>query len=210
MVGGHLSSFSARTALVALLALVWFAALLLGTGQLDRQLLLLLYAGGRPPLIAAARFFTLLGQPTILIALGLIAAAWLWWRHWPGYAIAVVAITLAGRGVSEGQKYLIERPRPLVVPHLVSEHTPSFPSGHATSAMIVYCTLALVLTPERWRKPAMIGAVLLSFCIGLSRPMLGVHWPSDVIAGWSFGAIWVLTTVPLAERLASGYPPPRQ
>lgn len=182
--------------------------LLLGTGALDRELLLLLYAGGHPTLIAAARFVTFLGQPPVLLTFGFIAAAWLWWRHWPGYAVAVLVVTLAGRGLAEVQKFTVERPRPMIVPHLVNEYTPSFPSGHATSSMIVYLTLALVLTEgSRWSCAAVPAAILLSLLIGLSRPMLGVHWPSDVIAGWSFGALWVLATVPLAERLARRYRP---
>jgi undecaprenyl-diphosphatase len=180
--------------------------LLLGRGPLDRELLLLLYGGGHPALIAAARFFTFLGQPPVLLTFGFIAAAWLWWRHWPGYAVAVLVVTLAGRGLAEVQKFTVERSRPMIVPHLVNEYTPSFPSGHATSSMIVYLTLALVLTQgSRWSRPAISAAVALSLLIGLSRPILGVHWPSDVIAGWSFGALWVLVTVPLAERVAKRY-----
>ena len=188
---------------VAALALLWLAMLLFGTGSLDREVLILLYAGGYPALIATARFFSFLGQPPVLIALGFVAAAWLWWRHWPGYAISVLVVTLAGRGLAEVQKFTIERPRPMIVPHLVNEYTPSFPSGHATSSMIVYLTLALVLAGgNKWSRIAICGAIALSLLIGLSRPMLGVHWPSDVIAGWSFGALWVLATLPLAERIA--------
>ena len=157
-------------------------------------------------LIAAARTLTLLGQPTVLLTFGFVAAAWLWWRHWPGYAVAVLVVTLAGRGFAEVQKFMIERPRPTIVPHLVNEYTPSFPSGHATSSMIVYLTLALVFGEDsRWSRFAVGMAVALSFLIGISRLMLGVHWPSDVIAGWSFGALWVLTALPLAERIAKRY-----
>jgi undecaprenyl-diphosphatase len=74
--------------------------------------------------------------------------------------------------------------------------------------MIVYLTLALVLVPAgRWQRAAVAAAISLSLLVGISRPMLGVHWPSDVIAGWSFGALWVLGTVPLAERIARSYRP---
>jgi undecaprenyl-diphosphatase len=207
---GNATQTRARLTALTALVLAWLAMLLFGTGSLDRKLLLLLYAGGHPALIAAARVFTFLGQPPVLLALGVIAAAWLWWRHWPGYAIAVLVVTLAGRGLAEVQKFTVERPRPMIVPHLVNEYTPSFPSGHATSSMIVYLTLALVLTTERWRRIAAAGAVALSLLIGLSRPMLGVHWPSDVIAGWSFGALWVLLILPLAQRFAKDYPPLRR
>lgn len=202
------SNVIARWGAVAVLAAVWLAMLLLGTGRLDREVLFVLYAGGHPALIVLARVFTFLGQPQLLIALGFIAAAWLWWRHWSGYAIAVLVVTLAGRGIAEFQKFIIERPRPMVVLHLANEHTPSFPSGHATSSMIVYLTLALVLSADtKWSRIAVVAAVALSLLIGFSRPMLGVHWPSDVIAGWSFGGLWVLTTVPLAEEIARRYSP---
>jgi len=200
-----------RVTAMCAFALIWLAMLLLGTRPLDRELLFLLYAGGHPVLIAAARFFTLLGQPPVLITLGFIAAAWLWWRHWPGYAVAVLVVTLAGRGLAEVQKFTVERSRPMIVPHLVNEHTPSFPSGHATSSMIVYFTLALVLSPDdRRARLAVTAAIALSFLIGISRLMLGVHWPSDVIAGWSFGAFWVLAILPLAERIATRYLAPPQ
>jgi len=203
---GHF--FHLRVTAMGALALIWLAMLLLGTGEVDRQLLLLLYAGGHPTLIAASRFLTFLGQPPVLLTLGFIAAAWLWWRHWPGYAVAVLVVTLAGRGLAEVQKFTIERSRPTIVPHLVNEYTPSFPSGHATSSMIVYLTVALVLTEgSRWSRAAVPAAIALSLLIGLSRPMLGVHWPSDVVAGWSFGALWVLATVPMAERIARRYRP---
>ena len=74
--------------------------------------------------------------------------------------------------------------------------TSSFPSGHATSSMIFYLTLALALTAgTRWQRVAAAGAILLSLLVGTSRVMLGVHWPSDVIGGWAFGMLWVLLTL---------------
>ncbi len=72
--------------------------------------------------------------------------------------------------------------------------------------MIFYLTLALVLTAgTRWHRLAVAGALLLSLLIGTSRVMLGVHWPSDVIGGWSFGLLWVLLTLKLAGRFVKGY-----
>ena len=68
--------------------------------------------------------------------------------------------------------------------------------------MIFYLTLALALTPAGYRRRiAAVVAIMLSLLIGTSRVMLGVHWPSDVIGGWSFGLLWVLVTLPRAERL---------
>jgi membrane-associated phospholipid phosphatase len=176
--------------------------LLWGGGALDHQIYEALYAGDKPALLAAARLFTALGEPTVLIAAGVAAALWLWYAGRKRLALVLTAIVLVGRGFSELQKYWIARARPDVEPHLVIVKTSSFPSGHATSSMIFYLTLALALTAgTRWHRIAAAGAVLLSLLIGTSRVMLGVHWPSDVIGGWAFGMLWVLLTLRLSERL---------
>ncbi|MFL6776556.1 MAG: phosphatase PAP2 family protein, partial [Sphingomicrobium sp.] len=87
---------------------------------------------------------------------------------------------------------------------LVVVKTQSFPSGHAASSMIFYLALAIALTSgTRWQRAAPAAAVILSLLIGTSRVMLGVHWPSDVIGGWTFGMMWVLLTLRPAERLLS-------
>lgn len=187
-------------ALVALAGL-WLAMLLLGGGRVDRQIYEALYAGHRPALAAVARALTLLGEPTVLIGAGFIVAGWLWRRKHGHLALSLLLVILVGRGLSEVQKYMIARVRPDLDPHLVVVRTSSFPSGHATSSMIFYLTLALALTRDsRWHRPAALGAILLSLLIGTSRVMLGVHWPSDVVGGWAFGLLWVLLTLRLAER----------
>ena len=187
-------------ALVAL-AGVWLAMLLLGGGSLDRQIYEALYAGHRPALAAIAHGLTWLGEPTVLVGGGFIAAAWLTWRKHGRLALALLLIVLLGRGLSEVQKYMIARVRPDLEPHLVVVRTSSFPSGHATSSMISYLTLALVLSRHSsWHRAAALGAILLSVLIGTSRVMLGVHWPSDVVGGWAFGLLWVLLTLRIAER----------
>ena len=182
--------------------MVWLAMLMSGGGALDRQIYEALYARHRPALLIIARVFTFFGEPTVLIGAGLVCALWLWragHRHLP---LVLVAIIASGRGLSEAQKYWIARGRPDLEPHLVVVKTSSFPSGHATSSMIFYLALALVLTAgTRWHRVAAVGAVLLSLLIGTSRVMLGVHWPSDVVGGWAFGMLWVLVTLRLAERL---------
>ena len=188
-------------AAVVVLAAIWLIMLLWGRGPLDRLVYEALYAGHRPLLAAVARGFTALGEPTVLIGAGVATALWLWYaghRHLP---FVLIAITMLGRGLSEAQKYWVGRDRPDLEAHLVVVKTQSFPSGHATSSMIFYMVMALTLTMgTRWHRLAAIGAFLLSLLIGLSRVMLGVHWPSDVIGGWAFGLLWVLLTLRIAQR----------
>ena len=192
---------------MAALAAVWLSMLMFGGGQLDREIYEALYAGHRPALLLAARIATALGEPTVLIGAGIVIALWLWFKGHRHLPIVLTAIVLVGRALSEAQKFWIARVRPDLEPHLVVVKTSSFPSGHATSSMIFYLTLAFALTRgTRWRWPAVAGAVLLSLLIGISRVMLGVHWPSDVVGGWAFGMLWVLLTLRLAERFVKLYP----
>lgn len=108
----------------------------------------------------------------------------------------VLAGTISGSLAVGLAKTAVARPRPLVVDHLVDAWSASFPSGHAANSAIVYLTLALLLS-QIIERPAARGyviglAVLLAGAIGVSRVYLGVHWPSDVIGGWSFGVLWAL------------------
>lgn len=191
-----------RLAAITALACIWLAMLLFGGSPFDRSIYLTLYAGARPALVMAAHIFTALGEPTVLIVAGFLVAVLLWWRRRGRFAFGLLLVILVGRGLSEVQKFWIGRERPDLEPHLVFVKTPSFPSGHATSSMVFYLTLALALVPSgRRRCIAVLAAVLLSLLIGTSRVMLGVHWPSDVIGGWSFGLLWVMLTLRPIERL---------
>lgn len=184
------------------LACIWLAMLLLGRGALDRRIYEALYAGGRPALVTIARIFTALGEPTVLVGAGFLVAGWLWWNGRARFALMLLAVILVGRGITEVEKLAVARPRPELEPHLAIVRTWSFPSGHATSSMIFYLTLALALGAGKpWQRIAAAAAVLLSLLIGVSRVMLGVHWPSDVVGGWAFGLLWVLLTLAPAQRL---------
>jgi undecaprenyl-diphosphatase len=194
-------TWRAATAIVTL-AGIWLTMLLGGGGSLDRAIYETLYAGHRPALPTIARIFTTLGEPTAIIAASAFATLWLW-RIGRGRAgLTLLAVTLTGRVLSEAQKYWIARARPDIEPHLVVVKTSGFPSGHATSSMIFYLTIALLLAGHgRWRAVVTSAAIILSLLIGTSRIMLGVHWPSDVIGGWAFGLLWVLLTLRPAERI---------
>jgi undecaprenyl-diphosphatase len=202
-VPARVQSARIRLAITAVvLAAIWLAMLMFGRGPLDRSIYEALYAGGRPVLVATAWILTAFGEPTVLIGAGFILAVWLWRRKRVRLAFVLMSVILLGRGLSEVQKYEIARARPTLEPHLVIVQTSSFPSGHAASSMIFYLSLALTLAARsRWRWVIAACAVALSLLIGASRVMLGVHWPSDVVGGWAFGALWVLLTLRRAERL---------
>ena len=184
---------------------IWLVMLLWGRGPLDRAIYESLYVGNNPVLVPIGRGLTALGEPTILIAASFVVALILWLRGHRHLPLAFIAITMFGRAVSELQKYWIARPRPDLETHLVIVKTSSFPSGHANSSMIFFLTLALVTSAgTRWRGVAVALGVFVSLLVGLSRVMLGVHWPSDVIGGWALGMVWVLVTLRLAQRFVEG------
>lgn len=139
---------------------------------------------------------TALGGTTVLtiaivVTLGALAVERLWLT-----AGLVFAATVSGSLAVDLAKHVVARPRPDVVPHLVEVTSLSFPSGHSANSAIVYLTLATLLTqviPNEALRRYVIGvAVVLVTAIGISRVYLGVHWPSDVLAGWSFGTLWAL------------------
>jgi len=135
----------------------------------------------------------LAGWPVLTLFTALFTAFLAMRRHWRNASILLAAVI--GQSVLVSQlKNLFERARPDIVPHLAEATSYSFPSGHSASAAAVYLTLAAILSREtqRRREKTFIisAAVLLVVLVGFSRVYLGVHYPSDVLAGWSFGAAW--------------------
>lgn len=185
---------------IALLAATWLAMLLLGAGPVDQSILLTLYAGSRPGVVAIARGFTLVGEWPVVVAASLVAAGLLVHRGKRRLAVMLMIGTLAARLLVAVQKVELGRIRPDEHLRLVHVSTLSFPSGHSANSMLVYPLCALLLAPKPWRRAAAGGAIMLSLCIGASRVLLGVHWPSDVVAGWSFGLLWLLVLLQLAWR----------
>lgn len=111
-------------------------------------------------------------------------------------ALFVTFATLSGVTLSSLLKLGFDRPRPDLMPHLTHAYSASFPSGHAMLSALVYMTLGTLLAREvsgLWSKIFVMSvAISLTGLVGLSRLYLGVHWPSDVVAGWAAGATWAL------------------
>lgn len=140
--------------------------------------------------------FTALGGTPVLVLVWLLAASHLLvLRKW-GTALLLTVSVGGGLLLAFGFKRLIDRPRPDVVPHAVEVLTMSFPSAHATMSAVLYLTLgALIASLQRTRGArlhVMAAAALLTVLVGASRVYLGVHWPSDVLAGWALGVAWAL------------------
>jgi undecaprenyl-diphosphatase len=186
---------------LGVLAALWLAMLLLGAGEGDRAVLLALYAGDEPWLALAALGFTYLGNWPTVVVVTILGAAWLSYRGKRRAALVLLVASFSGRLLVIFEKAYFARLRPEEDLRLAEVHYQSFPSGHAANSMIVYLALALLAFDDpRHRRWAVAGALLLSFLTGLSRPMLGVHWPSDVVAGWAFGLLWTLLVLGLSSR----------
>jgi undecaprenyl-diphosphatase len=108
----------------------------------------------------------------------------------------VLVSIVGGLLLSSGLKAMVSRPRPDVVPHLSIVYTSSFPSGHSMLSAVVYLTLGSLLAATTQQTVLRIYvlavAVLLSVIVGVSRVYLGVHYPTDVLAGWVAGLGWAL------------------
>lgn len=147
-------------------------------------------------------FLNLAGGAPVMLAIAVGGPILLWVRHQHRRAAAFFAIVIVGRLFVETVKLLVHRARPALDPHPVLTHSLSFPSAHAANSMIALTSLAMFFVSGSRRWVAVVLAVVASLIIGASRALLGVHWPSDVVAGWSIGAAWVLICWPVAQRLA--------
>jgi membrane-associated phospholipid phosphatase len=137
------------------------------------------------------------GGTVPMTALAVAACAWLAWRRrWA--PMLLVATATAGAGVAVlVLKSLVGRARPPVTDHLVTETNQSFPSGHSLGSTVVLGVLAALVVVHSHRRAvrglAVTIAVLAIAAIGLSRLYLGVHWPTDVLGGWTIGTLWLIT-----------------
>jgi membrane-associated phospholipid phosphatase len=137
--------------------------------------------------------------------------AWLLWRRLPRLALFVVVTTQGSSLLNGLVKLAVDRARPVLPDPVAHASGLSFPSGHAQSAMVSYSVLLLVFLPVlrgAWRGVAVSVAVAMVAAIGFSRLALGVHYVSDVLAGYVLGAAWVaaMTASFSAWRRESGRP----
>lgn len=205
------------TLLVILIGVWLFIAVAYGvragsTQRLDEGILLSLRnpedpndALGPKWLEEVGRDLTALGGVASLFLVTAAVAGYLWICRKYRTLGLLLAATLGGLLLSTLLKNFFDRPRPTVVPHLSHVSTASFPSGHSMLSAVVYLTLGSLLAGlvERRRlKVYFLGvALLLTFLVGVSRIYMGVHYPTDVLAGWSAGLAWALLCGLAARQL---------
>lgn len=148
-----------------------------------------------PPMVEEiARDITGLGGVAILSGLTLAAAGYLALRGKRRAMIFLLAAIGGGIVASSLLKMGFDRPRPALVPHGSHVYTASFPSGHSMMSAVTYLTLGALLAKVESRRAIraylLALAALITFLVGVSRIYLGVHWPTDVLAGWTVGAAW--------------------
>ena len=151
---------------------------------------------GPPWVEEIGRDMTALGGTGTLILLTVFVIGLLWMQGNRRSMLLVAAAVGSGQLLDRFLKMGFDRPRPDLVPHGSYVYTASFPSGHAMMSTIVYLTLAILVARVQHRRRVraylIVCACLLAAMIGVSRVYLGVHWPSDVLAGWTVGAAWAV------------------
>lgn len=224
---GHRPSRARALSAAAVLCWLCFAVVtgLVLTGKsadIDRSGLLLwrgadLHPLGPAGLLEPIRDITALGG-VLLRSLAVLATfAGLWMVQARRPAAVLLLTVLSGWIANSLLKHLFARPRPDIVPHLAEAGGMSFPSGHSFNGALVYLAIALALAARSDRaivRCSLVSAAAgLSLSIAFTRIWLGVHWPSDVIAGWLAGAGWAFAVAALFHRhkktVAANLPPPQ-
>jgi undecaprenyl-diphosphatase len=194
-------------AVLALFLFAWLADEMLegDTNAFDEYIRLTLNSHASPNLTAVMRFFTAFGSPVVVLALSAAVVAIFYYLQWRR-AVCLFPITIAGAFVlNTALKLAFQRPRPpdtffgTPLPA-----TYSFPSGHAMLSACFFGIVAALVSPRlrsrASRVAIWIAAIILALAIGVSRIYLGVHYPSDVIAGYAASVVWIVT-VASGDRL---------
>jgi undecaprenyl-diphosphatase len=162
--------------------------------------------------VSIAKALSTLGSAWVYVPLFALVAGWLVHRRLPRLALFVV-VTVAGSSlVNLLVKLAVDRSRPVLPDPVAHASGMSFPSGHAQSSVVAMGVLLLVFLPALrggWRRAAIVGAVAWVLAIGLARVALGVHYVSDVLAGYVLGAAWLaaMAAAFIAWRVDRGHAP---
>jgi membrane-associated phospholipid phosphatase len=167
--------------------------------HLDRQVMQAVHSHASAPLTAFMLCCTFIGSVKVFLPATVLIAALLWWRNHRADALFLLIAIAGAAALNFGLKVHFRRLRPDVPWALAHEHTFSFPSGHSLFAMVLYGTVSyLVMTRLRSRgarAAVLLGGLAIVIAIGVSRVYLGVHYPTDVAAGYLVGLIWLAAVI---------------
>lgn len=187
------------------------------TGGFDQRILLwfrddidLTSPVGPAWLEVVVRDITALGGFLVLGLLCFFVVGYLWLRRQRHMAVYIAASVTAGILLNTLLKELITRPRPDIISHGTDAALSSFPSGHTMMSTVVFLTLGALLSmasnDRRTKVYILFWSILLPLMIGISRLYLGVHWPTDIIAGWVAGATWALICLLISRWFVNNKP----
>lgn len=198
------SAAALASGLVVLAALaVWAALTGTGPAEVDAGALNNAVEVRTPGLTDAAILITTVGSTVAMAVLAVVVGAVLWARGRPVDAAFLLLTMATASLVFRGIKIWLDRPRPPVATRLVPETNESLPSGHATMSLVVIGTLVVIFWAGRATRSRVLMVLVAAAwvaMVGATRIYLGVHWFSDVVAGWAVGAAWLTVSTMIWRR----------
>ncbi|MBW4690749.1 MAG: phosphatase PAP2 family protein [Lyngbya sp. HA4199-MV5] len=179
------------------------------TQSIDTRILLTIRQWHTPFLDRLMVVITNLGNPSVLLIASLLLAACLLWRKQRAETVTLALAAIGALGLNIVLKNLFARARPELWQRTVDVNFYSFPSGHAMMSLVVFGMIGYLLAvyAPRWRVAIATGTVLLVCAIGFSRLYFGVHWPTDIVAGYAAGTVWLVACILSLEIWKRRYRP---
>ena len=202
----HLTSIrpAIKSAILVISALTWLIMVVGHADGSDRTVFAHIYGRGGAEGVRIAKAITYLGTAAFLYAAILLTASILLLKRRARDAALLVIVPSICRFLVFIQKISFALPRPNRAFHHVTVHTFAFPSGHSANSMATFLCLAMIITTSgRPRQLSVAASLAIAFAIGISRIILGVHWPSDVIGGWAFGALWTVGALWIVDAFSA-------
>jgi membrane-associated phospholipid phosphatase len=167
----------------------------------DTSWLLWIHQFANPSLNAVMLTITRLGNPSFVVSVVTVSLGILWWWRYYYEAKIFIIACLGAFVLNTGLKLVFTKLRPQLWTRLISETSYSFPSGHALGSLVLYGMIAYLLAIHYPKFSLLIYTltVILVAAIGISRLYLGVHWPTDIIAGYGVGFLWLMICITMLK-----------